>query len=219
MCAQIHQKWNLYICDDGSTDNTTETVEEFREDSRIYYLKLPHKGVSHARNSGLKRVSSQYVSFLDSDNQWSPEYLSLMIAFMKGFNLDCAYCAARLVGDTDQQWLGDSFSWEACVKQNYIDLNCFTSKIQKEALMFDETLKRFVDWDYILSATKDSRVAYLPSPLVEYCNKQSLKRITTSIHQGSRHVPYLESIRRKHQQQKRVIDNVDSRAKIEECES
>ena len=49
---QLHQKWQLYICDDGSTDNTNEIYSDHKIDNRISILKLPHKGVSHARNAG-----------------------------------------------------------------------------------------------------------------------------------------------------------------------
>ena len=132
---------------------------------KIKYLNLKHKGVSAARNYGLKCATNTIVSFLDSDNTWSPEYLSLMLSFMEEFSLDSAYCAARLIGDTEEQWLGDYFDWEACTNQNYIDINCFMLKRPHHKFLFDENLKRFVDWDFILGVTKNSRTSYLPLPL------------------------------------------------------
>jgi len=195
---QLHQKWRLYICDDGSTDSTFEQCKQYESDPRIKVLKLSHRGVSSARNSGLVLSTNEYISFLDSDNTWHPEYLSLMVSFMKKFSLDSAYCAAKLIGDTDEQWLGDVFSWQACAQQNYIDLNCFMLKRPVKKILFDETLERFVDWDYILNVTKKFRVSYLSSALVNYCNKKSQKRITTSVYQNHESIPYIKSIRDKH---------------------
>ena len=195
---QLHQKWILYICDDGSTDSTYELCKQYESDSRIKLLKLSHKGVSSARNSGLIQSTSEYISFLDSDNTWHPEYLSLMLTFMKKFSLDSAYCAAKLIGDAEEQWLGDIFSWQACAEKNYIDLNCFMLKRPAQKILFDETLERFVDWDFILNVTKKSKTSYLSSALVNYCNKTSPKRITTTVYQDQESISYIKLIRDKH---------------------
>ena len=197
---QLHKKWKLYICDDGSTDKTSQeyTNDACSKDVRIEYLALSHRGVSSARNSGLKKSNNRVVSFLDSDNTWSPEYLSLMLAFMETFSLDTAYCAARLIGDNKEQWLGDYFHWQKCAEQNYIDINCFMLKMPYKRLFFDETLKRLVDWDYILGATKKARTSYLPIPLVNYCNKKSSSRISTTVYQGAEFIEKIHSIQAKH---------------------
>ena len=113
---QLHASWTLIICDDGSTDSTQELCKRYQRDIRIKYLKLPHKGVSAARTAGLKHSKSHYICFLDSDNTWNIEYLSLMLTFMEEFNLESAYCAARLIGDISDQWLGDFFDWKACAE-------------------------------------------------------------------------------------------------------
>lgn len=209
--AQFHRRWNLYVCDDGSTDATHEKLKKFVGDPRFTLLKLPHKGVSAARNCGLKITKSEYISFIDSDNVWNPEYLSMMIAFMSLYDLDCAYSAAKLVGDHNQQWLGDFFSWHACVEQNYIDINCFIVKSTKSKFRFDEKLKRFVDWDYILAVSKESRVSYLPALLVAYCNRESLDRITTTVYKSEDLSSRLNDIQNKHRQPQDDYSNFDVR--------
>ena len=130
-------------------------MKNHKKDNRISILQLPHKGVSHARNAGIKKSKSQYIAFLDSDNTWDPEYLSLMISFIEKFCLDSGYCAAHLIGDDIDQWLGDHFSWQACVVQNYIDLNCFMIKstnnelielIKKRSIVYSKALYK-IDCD------------------------------------------------------------------------
>ena len=210
---QLHEKWKLYICDDGSTDGTSQeyTNKVWAKDKRITYLPLTHQGVSAARNSGLKQSNNKFVSFLDSDNTWCPEYLSLMLTFMDIFSLDTAYCAARLIGDKKEQWLGDYFNWQACAEQNYIDINCFMLKMPHNKLFFDETLERLVDWDYILEATKKARTSYLPMPLVNYCNKKSSSRISTTVYQDAGFIEKIQSIRAKHSHQLNNAKNIDVR--------
>ena len=205
---QLHENWFLYICDDGSTDGTQELCKQYESDSRISYIYLPHQGVASARNRGLGLAGSDYISFLDSDNIWGSEYLSLMISFVTEYSLDSAFCAARLIGDTDTQWLGDVFSWQACAERNYIDMNCFIFKSGPQKLLFDETLKRFVDWDFILRATMTSKTSFLPLSLVDYCNKASADRITTTVRQGPSH---LEAIRNRYLSVMSDQDNIDAR--------
>ena len=210
---QLHTNWKLYVCDDGSTDNTLEHCKLYEDNNKVYYCKLPHRGVSAARNHGLKCSNGEYICFLDSDNTWSPEYLSLMLTFMSIYSLDSAYCAARLIGDCDEQWLGDSFSWQQCVIKNYIDLNCFIIRSSNAKNLFDENLERFVDWDYILNSTRESRTSYLPVALVEYCNKKSRDRITTTVYQNNQRAKYIKSIQDKHLSLMGYRDNMDARTK------
>ena len=210
---QLHQNWRLFVCDDGSSDHSSDKFiqDGYSKDSRITYLKLNHEGVSSARNAGLRYAQNNYISFLDSDNTWSPEYLSLMLSFMNLFELDSAYCAARLIGDLGERWLGDYFSWHACAEQNYIDINCFMMKMPQRKLFFDETLQRLVDWDYILEATKKAKISYLPIPLVDYCNKKSISRITTTVYQNTELAETIKFIQAKHCCTSEEDKNVDAR--------
>ena len=206
---QIHKNWHLYICDDGSTDNTYESCLHYIDDSRITYLKLPKKGVSAARNIGLTNSSSEFISFLDSDNTWDQEFLSLMISFMKSFSLGAAYCAAKLNGDNQTKWLGDFFNWQECAKQNYIDLNCFVIRSTYINHIFDERLKRYVDWDFILNNTKTIKTSYLSSPLVSYCNKFTCDRITTTVYNKEEQAKWIKYIQDKYQKSSAGFNNLD----------
>ncbi|RDY32019.1 glycosyltransferase family 2 protein [Lachnotalea glycerini] len=68
---QIYLNWELIVVDDGSSDNTKLVVSKFLCDKRIQYVELDKNyGVSKARNEGLKRSKGDYISFLDSDDEW-----------------------------------------------------------------------------------------------------------------------------------------------------
>ncbi|MDR1467070.1 MAG: glycosyltransferase [Oscillospiraceae bacterium] len=58
------------ICiDDGSTDNSLETLKKHsKRDERIKIIKQKHRGVSVARNKGLKMAEGEYILFADSDD-------------------------------------------------------------------------------------------------------------------------------------------------------
>ncbi|MBN1688133.1 MAG: glycosyltransferase [Candidatus Omnitrophica bacterium] len=73
--AQHEQDWELIVVDDGSSDNTKEIVEKYR-DNRIHYLYQENAGKSIARNRGIERARASHIVFLDSDDYWHPEMLS-----------------------------------------------------------------------------------------------------------------------------------------------
>lgn len=75
--AQTYGNWELIVVDDGSTDNTKEVVLSFN-DSRIRYIYQDNAERSAARNRGIKESVGIWVCFLDSDDEYLPNHLSVM---------------------------------------------------------------------------------------------------------------------------------------------
>lgn len=73
---QTYEPIELLVVDDGSTDDTTQKVKDFENDS-ITYIKLDeNKGPNFARNVGLNQADGNFISFIDSDVIILPEKLS-----------------------------------------------------------------------------------------------------------------------------------------------
>ena len=67
---QSYSNWELFLIDDGSTDNSYEICKKYRKlyGERVYIQKNKNRGVSYSRNVALKKIQGDYVIFLDSDD-------------------------------------------------------------------------------------------------------------------------------------------------------
>ncbi len=66
--AQTYTDFEIIVVDDGSTDNTKSVLEKYSE--RVKYFYQMNKGVSAARNKGIREASGEFIAFLDSDDAW-----------------------------------------------------------------------------------------------------------------------------------------------------
>jgi glycosyltransferase involved in cell wall biosynthesis len=71
---QTFKEWRLIVVDDGSTDSGPRIVREI-EDSRIELIHQVNAGPGAARNAGIRLAKTPFVSFLDADDEWHPDFL------------------------------------------------------------------------------------------------------------------------------------------------
>ena len=73
--AQTLLPTEIIVVDDGSTDETPMVTRQFGR--RVNYQRQPHAGVAAARNHGLAAARGEWIAFLDADDFWLPEKLSV----------------------------------------------------------------------------------------------------------------------------------------------
>ncbi len=72
--AQTYPYWELIVIDDGSTDNTREIVQKYK-DKRIKYFYQENKELNGARNKGVELSLGEYIGFLDDDDEYMENHL------------------------------------------------------------------------------------------------------------------------------------------------
>lgn len=81
--GQTYQHIELVIVNDGSPDNSAEVIRPFLADPRVKYIEQANAGVATARNTALAHATGDYVGFLDQDDEWMPDKLSLQVNFLE----------------------------------------------------------------------------------------------------------------------------------------
>jgi glycosyltransferase involved in cell wall biosynthesis len=75
---QTFSDFEIFVIDDGSTDNTKEVLAQFESDSRFKYIFQENAQESAARNHGLRLAQGKYACFLDSDDYFLPNHLEIL---------------------------------------------------------------------------------------------------------------------------------------------
>ncbi len=87
----------LILVNDGSVDNSEKICLKYKNlYKNIIYLKQENRGVSSARNNGLKHVEGKYVNCMDSDDKWEKDALLYMYNFMERNYIDVDFASARI---------------------------------------------------------------------------------------------------------------------------
>ncbi len=91
LLKQTLSHFEIIIIDDGSTDNSIQEINKFK-DSRIKIYHQEHCGVSSARNLGIKYAKGYYLTFVDADDYLENNYLENLIKYQTKSNADLIIC-------------------------------------------------------------------------------------------------------------------------------
>ncbi len=94
--GQTYRDFELIVVDDGSTDDTRARLQPYGQ--RIAYVHQDNRGVSAARNTGLRLAQGELIALLDSDDLWKPAKLARQVAFFD------AHPEAQIV-QTEEIWI------------------------------------------------------------------------------------------------------------------
>lgn len=131
--TQSFQDFESLLVDDNSTDGSEQLCDQYAQaDPRVRVLHLTeHRGVSVARNTGAKNAREDLISFIDSDDFVSEEYLAQMVATLTAYQADVVFTEYN---ELDQQAGVFCFNVALAAKGEVYELT------SQEAAMPDEQL-------------------------------------------------------------------------------
>lgn len=84
---QTYRNIELVIVNDASTDSSSDIVKSINDNRIKLVVHEKNKGLAAARNTGIRNSAGQYVTFLDDDDEWLPEKISLQLDAIRNANL------------------------------------------------------------------------------------------------------------------------------------
>lgn len=163
---QTYPPKRIIVVNDGSTDDTERIILDCKKNSsiEIEYVKKDNGGLSSARNAGLAVSRSEWVSFLDADDEWFPDKLEMQVNVLRSTpyeNIGVVYGRYKIIDENgelngdiplafpDPDIRGDVF--KKVLVANKIIGSGSAVLIKKECFKyagnFDETLRAAEDWD------------------------------------------------------------------------
>lgn len=175
--TQTYQNFELLIVDDGSSDDTFEFLRSEYLDPKIKIITQKNSGVSVARNVGIANASFELIAFLDDDDIWEPEKLSLQTQeFLCQANLSMNYCAIKRV-DADGKFLNlqyhqaPSEMYQALLFSNIVDATSgvvVKKDVFEQVGGFDNISQGAEDYEMWLRIASKFKINSLSTPLVKY---------------------------------------------------
>ena len=167
--TQTIQDWELIIIDGGSTDNTRELVESYREE-RIRYYNFGNNGISYSRNIGNLLSKGEIIAVADSDDINLPNRLEASCKEMKKSKADIIYSSMFHFDDTGKKELIPShpFSYERLKEGNFI-YHPTIAYLRDVAMAcpYNEDLEMVEDYHlYLQAAEKGYKFQKVEEPLV-----------------------------------------------------
>jgi len=151
---QSYPPLEVIIVNDGSTDNTAEVADSFKNTKiPIFYIKQENKGLSSARNAGCRIANGNYLLNLDADDKINIDFIKKTIGVD-----DIVGTWLQEFGDSNVIWKSLKVYPQAedFLKNNH--LNCcslFKKEVFDRTGGYDENMKSgYEDWEFWMRATK-----------------------------------------------------------------
>ena len=192
LLAQTYQNTEIILIDDGSTDGSSKICDDCavaRPQIIVYHTE--NQGASQARQLGLTKAAGSFVSFVDSDDYVSPDYLSTLFRLEQVFSLGisaCHVCTKQTLQEnvTEKEWQAEVLEGDSLLQRffHYEFWGLYGKLYRKQLLVDIPFPKATISEDYAVMAKlliKSPQMAYTPAPLYFYEHHSgSLSRLPLS---------------------------------------
>lgn len=103
---QTFSDFELILVDDGSSDKCGKMCEEYAEkDERVHVIHQKNGGLSAARNTGIDAAKGEFITFIDSDDAVTENFLERLLSLIENCNADISFCSLKEFSVDDRKLL------------------------------------------------------------------------------------------------------------------
>ena len=175
--TQTYSNMEVFVVDDGSTDASAAVLRRYQ--GRVRLLTQSNRGVSSARNAGIKASAGELIAFLDSDDVWRPEKLARQVELFAKPDVGMVYSGLRYI-DTDGSPIKTTTSGirgrvlkdMALLTEPGVKASGSSAVVRRICFetvgLFDEALSTSADWDMWRRIACRYEIDIVREPLVLY---------------------------------------------------
>lgn len=202
---QSHRVKEIIVVDDCSADNSEKVISRYNDDRITFISHETNRGGGAARNTGIEAASSEYIAFLDADDEWKPTKIEKQLRELhsRSDKWVAAHCRvgnnrsalndlgaklAMAVGarDANPTTEGDSEIINEILRMNW-HMSTSSLLVERETVDaidgFDERFQRHQDWEFLIRVLKHGKLAYVDEALVI---KHGTGRPSAAVHEEAK---------------------------------
>jgi glycosyltransferase involved in cell wall biosynthesis len=173
---QSYPNIELIVVNDGSTDNTKQTIENFIVTNKIHYVEQQHMGRSAARNAGLNLSKGEFISFLDDDDELDPNFTETLLGIIeKNPRLELVFCNCYREENGEKAVFSDftgltpSTVFDRLLVGNFIPNMCLLYRKKSIAnILFNHGQELNEDYSFLMKIVSTDNVDFIDTPLATY---------------------------------------------------
>lgn len=191
--CQSYNNLQIILINDGSPDNSGNIADEFsQKDIRIEVIHTENRGVSAARNLGIKESKGEYIAFIDSDDYLAPDFVEYMLSIIQrtgayfAMSKNCFKTSKELQIKKDTIEIYSTEKAATELLYPYIDIGCWNKLFSRNFIItnkikFPEDFFMGEGLNFIVEAAQLSNCIGVGHRKVYYYKKDNPNSATTKI--------------------------------------
>jgi glycosyltransferase involved in cell wall biosynthesis len=142
---QDYENLEVIVVDDGSTDNSLAILQIY--DKYIKVISTQNNGAPTARNFGVLESKGLFIAYLDADDYWLPNKVSVQLSFMMEWNVDLSFTGMTVIDEVKKSKEVTKINMETDYRWVYLKKPGQTPFVPSTVMMTRDLVAKVGLWD------------------------------------------------------------------------
>lgn len=178
IAEQSFKDFEVIFWDNRSTDRSKDIYKSFKDKRFKYFYVAKKTSLYEGRNLAIKKTKGKYISFVDTDDFWSPKKLKIQYECFKRENIDIVYSNLWILKEQNgkKKLYINSYNKKKAIQTSILEnssVTLLTSLIRKSVFSynlkpFNKNYNHIGDLDFFFKLSQKFKFKYLDKPLAYY---------------------------------------------------